>query len=96
MSILRKPLVTEKVTALNEEGIYGFIVDKRANKIEICKAIQKLYNVSTPERINTMVYAGKKTTKYTKKSMVKGARPAFKKAIVKLKPGEVIDFYGDI
>ncbi|MCG8340733.1 MAG: 50S ribosomal protein L23 [Cytophagales bacterium] len=95
MNILKKPLVTEKIAALNEKGVYGFVVDKKANKIEIKKAVENTYMVSV-ERVNTMIYPGKKKTKYTKSKVIKGKTPSYKKAIVTLKEGEVIDFYGSI
>lgn len=95
MSILKKPLVTEKVSALNESGKYGFIVDKKANKVEIKKAVEKTYGV-TVESVNTMVYPGKSKTKYTKSKIISGRTPSFKKAIVQVADGEIIDFYGGV
>ena len=95
MSILIKPLVTEKVSALNERGKYGFVVDRKANKVEIKKAIEKAYGV-TVESVNTMLYAGKDKTKYTKTRVIAGRTSAYKKAIVTVAEGEVIDFYGGI
>ena len=95
MSILKKPLVTEKVSELNEVGKYGFIVDKKANKVEIKKAIEKTYGV-TVERVNTMVYPGKSKTKYTKSKIISGRTPSFKKAIVQVAEGDIIDFYGGV
>ncbi len=95
MSILRKPLVTEKVSELNESGKYGFIVDKNANKVEIKKAVEKTYGV-TVESVNTMVYPGKSKTKYTKSKIITGRTPSFKKAIVKVAEGDIIDFYGGV
>ena len=95
MSILKRPLVTEKVSAFNEKGVYGLIVDNRANKIEIKKEVEKIYGV-TVEQINTMRYAGKKKTRYTKSGISKGKRASYKKALVTLKAGEVIDFYENI
>ncbi|OJW73430.1 MAG: 50S ribosomal protein L23 [Candidatus Amoebophilus sp. 36-38] len=95
MSILQKPLVTEKVTSLNDKGIYGFIVDNRANKVEIKKEIEELYGV-TVLQINTMRYAGKKKVRYTKSGVNKGKRVSYKKAIVTLKSGSVIDFYENV
>ncbi len=59
MGILIKPLVTEKVSDLNEKGKYGFVVESRANKVEIKKAVEKMYGVNV-ERVNTMRYPGKK------------------------------------
>ena len=95
MSILRKPLVTEKVSALNESGKYGFVVDKNANKVEIRKAIEKTYGV-TVESVNTMIYPGKSKSKYTKSKVVSGRTSSYKKAIVKVAEGDIIDFYGRI
>ncbi|WP_017732364.1 50S ribosomal protein L23 [Nafulsella turpanensis] len=95
MSILIKPLVTEKISALNEKGKYGFVVDRKANKVEIKKAIEKAYGVSV-ESVNTMLYPGKDKTKYTKSRIIAGRTPGFKKAIVTVAEGEVIDFYSGI
>jgi large subunit ribosomal protein L23 len=94
-NILKKPLITEKVSSLNEKGVYGLIVDKKANKIEIRKAVEKLYGV-TVESVNTMCYAGKNKVKYTKAGVQRGKTASYKKALVTLKPGEVIDFYASI
>lgn len=93
MSILKKPIVTEKVSALNESGKYGFVVDKDANKVEIKKAVEKAYGV-TVESVNTMVYPGKSKTKYTKSKVISGRTSSYKKAIVQVAEGEIIDFYG--
>jgi large subunit ribosomal protein L23 len=95
MSILKKPLVTEKVSALNEKGKYGFIVDADANKVEIKKAVEKQYGVNV-ERVNTMLVMGKKKTRYTKAGVLAGRKPNYKKAIVTLAAGEVIDFYSNV
>lgn len=95
MSILKKPLVTEKVSALNEKGKYGFIVDADANKVEIRKAVEKQYGVNV-EKVNTMNVMGKLKTRYTKAGVLAGRRPNYKKAIVTLAEGEVIDFYSNV
>ena len=95
MSVLKKPLVTEKVSALNEKGKYGFIVDIAANKVEIKSAVEKQYGV-TVEKVNTMNVMGKKKTRYTKTGVLAGRKPSYKKAIVTLAQGEVIDFYNNI
>ena len=95
MSTLKKPLVTEKVSALNEKGKYGFIVASDANKVEIKKAVEKQYGVNV-ERVNTMVVMGKKKTRYTKAGVLAGRKPSYKKAIVTLATGEVIDFYSNV
>ncbi len=96
MSILIKPIVTEKMTEKQETlNQYGFLVDKKANKIEIKKAIESLYNV-TVESVNTMVYAGKSRQRHTKSGVVKGRTNTTKKAIVSLVDGDTIDFYSNI
>jgi large subunit ribosomal protein L23 len=95
MSVLKKPLVTEKVSALNEKGKYGFIVDADANKVEIKKAVEKQYGVNV-EKINTMNVMGKLKTRYTKAGVLSGRKRNYKKAIVTLAEGEVIDFYSNV
>lgn len=95
MSVLKKPLVTEKVSALNEKGKYGFIVDAKANKVEIKNAVEKQYGVNV-EKVNTMNVMGKLKTRYTKAGVLAGRRPNYKKAIVTLAEGEVIDFYSNV
>ncbi len=95
MSVLVRPLVTEKVSALNEEGRYGFIVNRNANKIQIKNAVETTYGV-TVEDVNTMRYQGKKKSRYTKSGVISGRMPAYKKAIVKVADGDVIDFYSGI
>lgn len=96
MSILKKPLVTEKFTKLGEKlNKYAFVVEKKATKPEIRTAVEKLYGVNV-EEINTMVYAGKSKTRFTKKGIYTGRKPAFKKAIVTLKDGQKIDFFQNV
>jgi large subunit ribosomal protein L23 len=95
MEVLIKPLVTEKISDLNEKGQYGFIVDRRANKVEIRKAVEKMYGVNV-ESVNTMRYEGKEKTRYTKTKIISGRTAAYKKAIVTVAEGEVIDFYSGI
>lgn len=95
MSVLKKPLVTEKVSALNEKGRYGFIVDINANKVEIRKAVERMYGVNV-KSVNTMNVMGKVKARYTKTGLQIGRRPNYKKAIVTLAEGEVIDFYSNV
>lgn len=95
MSVLKRPLVTEKVSALNEKGKYGFIVDMDANKVEIKNAVEKKYGVNV-EKVNTVTVMGKSKTRYTKAGFVSGRKPNYKKAIVTLVSGEVIDFYSNV
>lgn len=96
MSILRKPIITEKMTKAGEKlGMYGFVVDKNANKIQIKNEVQKVYNV-TVESVNTMKYYGKLKSRFTKTGTITGSKGVFKKAVVTLKKGETIDFYSSI
>ena len=96
MDILLKPIVTEKMTEQGEEkNRFGFIVAKDANKIQIKKAVEELYGV-TVESVNTMVYAGKKKTRYTKSGVTSGRTASYKKAIITVAEGDTIDFYSNI
>ena len=96
MEILRKPPLTEKVAQLTEKlNRYAFIVDPRANKIQIKAAIEKMYGVNITD-VNTMRYVGKLKSRNTKAGAVTGRAAAYKKAIITLKDGEVIDFYSNI
>jgi large subunit ribosomal protein L23 len=95
MSILKSPLVTEKVSALNEKGKYGFIVDVDANKVEIKNAVEKMYGVNVA-KVNTMRVMGKQKVRFTKAGTLAGRKPNYKKAIVTLAQGEVIDFYSNV
>jgi large subunit ribosomal protein L23 len=89
-------MVTEKMTHLTEKlNRVGFIVDKKANKVEIKKAIEDFYNVKVVD-VNTISYAGKVKSRFTKAGFLKGRTNAFKKAIVTLAEGENIDFYSNI
>ena len=94
-NILIRPLVTEKSSSLNEVGKYGFIVDETANKVEIKNAVESMYGVSV-ESVNTMRYAGKRKVRYTKSKILTGNTPSFKKAVITVAEGEVIDFYEGI
>jgi large subunit ribosomal protein L23 len=96
MNILERPIITEKMTRMSEKtGRYGFIVNPRANKIQIRKAIQDMYGVVVVD-VNTMNYRGKIRTRGTKTGFTKGKTASFKKALVTLKPGDTIDFYSNI
>lgn len=96
MDILIKPVVTEKMTELGEKlNRYAFIVHKQANKLQIKEAVEEMYDVSVMA-VNTMNYAGKRKARYTKTGYITGKTKAYKKAIVTLAEGEVIDFYSNI
>jgi len=96
MSILIKPIITEKATDLSElNNCFTFVVKKTANKIEVKEAVESAYGVSV-ENVRTMNYPVKRKTKFTKKGVVSGKTGAYKKAIVQLAEGESIDFYSNI
>jgi large subunit ribosomal protein L23 len=96
MNIIVKPIITEKMTAIGEKlQHYGFIVDKRANKLQIKAAIKDLYGVEV-STVNTMNYAGKRKSRFTKTGVIAGKTSAFKKAVVTLAEGETIDFFSNI
>ncbi|MCB8963524.1 MAG: 50S ribosomal protein L23 [Bacteroidales bacterium] len=96
MDILIRPIVTEKMERLTSKvNQYGFIVEKKANKLQIKRAIEDLYGV-TVDSVNTIRYDGKVKTRYTKAGFLVGRTNSFKKALVTLKNGEKIDFYSNI
>jgi len=96
MDIIVKPIVTEKMNLKGESlKQYGFVVDKMANKVQIKKAVEELYGV-TVESVNTMRYAGKQKSRFTKTGLITGKKNTLKKAMVTLKEGETIDFYSNI
>ncbi|MCH5181076.1 MAG: 50S ribosomal protein L23 [Prevotellaceae bacterium] len=96
MAFIIKPLVTEKMNGITEkQNQYGFVVRPEANKIQIKNEVEKTYGVSVVS-VNTMRYAGKSKSRYTRSGLLRGRTNAFKKAIVALKDGETIDFYSNI
>ncbi len=96
MSVLIKPIITEKMTADSElYNRYGFIVNPKANKIQIKDAVEGTYGVSV-KKVRTMNYGPNRKTKYTKTGVQQGKTNAYKKAIVDVADGDVIDFYSNL
>jgi large subunit ribosomal protein L23 len=96
MDILIRPIITEKATTQSEDAnCYAFEVARRANKVEIKKAIEDFYGV-TIDSVRTMIVPAKRSVRYTKGGMIEGRKGAYKKAIVQVGNGEVIDLYGNI
>lgn len=96
MEILKKPIVTEKMSKKAESlNQYGFEVDINADKIQIKRAVEQFYNVEVV-KVNTIKVAGKKKVKYTKAGVMEGNTGTFKKAIITVKEGQIIDFYSNI
>lgn len=94
--VLIKPILTEKANAQQESlRRYAFKVARKANKLEIKKAIEEFYGVNVID-VNTSVVPGKNKTRYTKKGFVQGRKPAFKKAMVTVAEGETIDLYSNV
>ena len=92
MAFIIKPIVTEKLNELSEkQNKFGFVVKPTANKAEV----EARYGVTVTD-VNTMVYAGKSKSRYTRAGLLRGRTNAFKKAIVTVKEGEAIDFYSNI
>ena len=96
IDILIRPIITEKMTQLGEElGQYGFVVHRKANKLQIKEAVEKMYGVNVTS-VRTMIIPGKMKTRNTKSGLIRGVKNPYKKAIVTLAEGEVIDFYSEI
>lgn len=99
-NVLIKPLITEKSTkksdvADDKQKVFAFKVAKTANKLEVKKAVEAVYNVKV-DSVNTSFNVGKKKVRYTKRGVASGMKPSYKKAYVTLKKGETIDFYGNV
>ncbi|MCW8801934.1 MULTISPECIES: 50S ribosomal protein L23 [Eudoraea] len=96
MSVLIKPIITEKMTADSElYNRYGFVVNPKANKLQIKDAVEAAYGVSV-KKVRTMNYGPSRKTRFTKTGVQHGKSNAFKKAIVDVEEGEVIDFYSNL
>jgi len=96
MNIIIKPVITEKMTAHTDKfGRYGFYVSRTANKIDVKNAIEKMYSVTVTE-VRTMNTPGKVKRRMTRSGVLAGRVGKYKKAVVALKKGEVIDFYSNI
>lgn len=94
--VLVKPILTEKANAQQEKlRRYAFKVDRRANKLEIKKAVEEFYGVNVID-VNTAVVPGKNKTRYTKAGFIQGMKGAYKKALVTVADGETIDLYSNI
>lgn len=92
MQVLKKPILTEKAALMQDDGVYTFEVDRNANKYQIKKAVEDMYNVQVAT-VNTMVMPGKPKSRYTKSGVLSGQTKPYKKALVKLVEGEFIDLY---
>lgn len=94
--IIIRPLISEKVEKLTQKNNqYVFVVNKKANKIEIRNAVEEAYSV-TVDKVNTAIMPAKSKSRFTRNGATKGRKPAFKKAYITLEPGEEIDFFGEL
>jgi large subunit ribosomal protein L23 len=96
-NILIRPLITEKMTNLSTEqaGKYGFIVNPKANKVEIAKAIEQKFKVHVTD-VKTLNHKGKTKTQFRKSGRFEGKTSKFKKAIITLKEGETIELFEQV
>lgn len=94
--VLIKPILTEKANGQQDSlRRYAFRVARAANKLEIKKAVQEFYGVTVLD-VNTVVVPGKAKSRFTKKGVVSGRKPAYKKAMITVAEGETIDLYSNI
>jgi large subunit ribosomal protein L23 len=90
IEIIKRPIITEKAMKLGEQRQYVFEVDPKANKIEIKKAVEEMFEVKV-ESVRTLRVKGKQRTRYTRRGVMRGRTPLRKKAYVTLKEGYSID-----
>jgi large subunit ribosomal protein L23 len=95
IGILYRPIVTEKMTNMQEKGLYAFEVDPAANKIDIARAVEKKFGVKVTN-VRTMNYKGKSKAQMTRRGSFRGKTAHFKKALVTLKEGDKINLFENI
>jgi large subunit ribosomal protein L23 len=94
--ILIKPILSEKSNQMQEKrGIYSFKVARKANKLEIKKAVESFYGVNVAE-VRTLVVPSKSKSRMTKAGVISGRKPGYKKALVTVAEGETIDLYATL
>lgn len=94
--VLVKPVLSEKANAQQDKlRRYAFRVNRKANKLEIKKAIEEFYGVTVVD-VNTSVLPAKTKTRSTKAGYIQGRKPGYKKAMVTVAEGETIDLYSNI
>ncbi len=95
-NILIKPVITEKMTNLQEkQNQFAFEVGAHANKVEIASAIQKKFNVKV-ESIRTITIKGKAKAQFTKRGRFEGFTPKRKRVIVTLSKESKIDLFENV
>ena len=94
--IILRPVITEKSQDVATAGNrFTFVVAKTANKIEIRDAVESMFDVKV-SAVNTLRMPAKLKKRFTKRGLQHGRRDAYKKAVVTLREGETIDFYGEL
>lgn len=96
MEVIIKPIITEQLSEQAETlNRYGFVVAKEADKGQIKRAVEKKYGVKVTA-VNTMIVGGKRKSRFTKAGMITGSTSSYKKALVTVAAGDIIDFYSNI
>jgi large subunit ribosomal protein L23 len=95
IGILIRPIITEKMTELGEKRQYAFEVPISVNKIVVSKAIEKKFSVKVTS-IRTVLVKGKRKSQMTRRGRFEGHTKTWKKAIVTLKEGDKIDYFGNV
>jgi large subunit ribosomal protein L23 len=94
--ILIKPIISEKSEMLTEKvNQYSFVVDKKSTKKQIKAAVEDMYEVKV-DSVNTLIMPSRSKNRNTKRGFIKGSMASFKKAVVTVSDGEVIDFFGEV
>jgi large subunit ribosomal protein L23 len=94
--VLIRPILTEKANAQQEKlRRYAFKVNRKANKLEIKKAVEDFYGITVVD-VNTVVVPSKARSRSTKAGLITGRKPGYKKALVTVAVGESIDLYSNI
>jgi large subunit ribosomal protein L23 len=89
-SVLRRPVISEKSYALMERNVYVFVVDRRATKIDVRRAVEQAFDVRV-DQVNTLNRKGK--TSRNRRTNKAGRRPDTKRAFVSLHAGDKIDLF---
>lgn len=96
MKVIIKPIITEQLSEQAETlNRYGFVVAQEADKGQIKRAVEKKYGVKVTA-VNTMRVGGKRKSRFTKAGMITGSTSSYKKALVTVAAGDIIDFYSNI
>jgi large subunit ribosomal protein L23 len=90
MSVLRRPVISEKSYALMNKNVYVFVVDRHATKVDVRHAVEQAFGVRV-DQVNTLNRKGKATR--NRRTNKPGQRPDTKRAFVTLHAGDKIDLF---